>query len=999
MRTNDASGAARVAFLGIALGLPAACQVTAEPEGRGEERLSSVTATDTTITDAIITAELGTCPTTPVSTVGTTTLGTPYTQYRWDCSSYVPGVLTNATAVTGSGAKPNAVASTDASSGSEYTFDGYIDFPTTRGLLQGKVLSVVGSRPNYINNGNFGGGTSCTTAVSSSNKIGNWSSGTTMTATAASGDCKMTLQSGESVEQAFPARRGDVFTASFDFDGSTLYASEPYPNASLQKMKTYLRHVDSSAANLSVYYPASGLINADTSLLTSLTSYSKDDLTGRKAFKLRAADNTTVSASGIAVNQCDLTNLNATPTAPACGSISNLSVAFSSESGSGSATIDNVRVDFDKGIEIEILDATTGKSLQSSTIDNGFLVNLPLVTDHLVSDVTIRIHMRSRLASSYPTVRAMRISDAFDISTTRGSLVRTFSSERMGVGQMWEGPPSQVKDTTLDAVPTECRTTSSESSSNCYKYFVDKKLSQRKFFFDTSWLKATWNASRNDYDVSLFASGTADGSFYLNNRIAKSMRKYGYTGTMLILNSGSMVGSDGSTHSLGDSTAFPTHGVYASQEALGQALIVKYATYVAQILDGSHLYKATCDSGSGTCVYRYPAFNTFELFGEVNGAGAGTVTWSTTTPSRDTIAALANSVGSAIRAVRSNATVTTPGIHGGLSPSHRIFDSEFIKAITDSAQTSPPWSTSSMNGFAFHPYLKSLDPEELGSRWDTAIAAFSSRGWSTTLPTYFQEWGISHEVYDPHCTLSGSTWVYSSSATNGTWSRSWGKTEHGKLFARNTLLNLSLPVNGIFPYGVTTPAQQGSGNSTCTSTDPTNTSCYACWESDAGYTYSLFDRVAGTGPLEGSTTTILEANAAGKAYVTTAAYLSTSSPYGSSVANPSTLWSSDKDHYQSPIYKTGANEWVIAGWWFRDYLYGADWMNYMWGAADDGFTDQRPHNIGLPGFDTIASATLVPLDGGATSTLTVNKLSNGTQVIQGATFGERPVLIKLTTSK
>ncbi len=949
--------------------------------------------------ELVVAKELGSCP--PPSSgsiVGRTSIDTSYIQYRWDCPSFVPGPLTNATAIEGTGVVPQA-----GTIASAYAYQGHVDIASTRALLQGNVLSVIGTRPNYVSNGDFGSATACTTTAGYGSKIGNWASAASLTATANSGNCKMQLGSGQDLTQGFPARKGDVFTVAFDFDGSNMYANEPFPNASLQRLYPRLYHLDSAGTNLDIYYPSAGLINANTSKFVALAPFRKDDVVGRKAFKVRAADDNTVSASGISVNQCNTTNLSATATAPACNSTAHLAIAFAMESGTGTATVDNVRVDLDNGIEVEILDAVSGATLQSSTIDEGFLVDLPSwakgstpSATYAISNVTVRVHLRSRLADAYPVVRALRISDAFDITATKGSLVRNFSSERMGIGQMWEGPPSQLVDTTLAAVPSECRTSSSEASTNCFKYFVDKKLPLRKFFMDMSWLKATWIPALNDYKLSISTAGTPNGEFYLQNRIARSMRTYGYRGTMLLVNNGSMYGSDGVLHTLDD---FSTQGVYATQDALTKALIVKYATFVAQLFDGAHYYSATCDFGFGTCSYAYPTFSEFELFGEVNGGAAGFgPTWSSAAPARGRMSALANDVGSAIRAVRPTAIVTTPGIHGGYEPSARIFDSEFVSAVTDSSLTSPPWSKTTMNAFAFHPYLETRPPEEIPARWDTMMAAFSANGWSTSLPAYLQEWGIHHEVYNPHCSDgSGTSLVYSAAASNGTWSRGLGKQAHGKLFARYTLLNLSLPVTNIMPYGVTTPGGQGGRRHSCVSVDPADPSCYGCWESDAGYNFTMFDRVPGTGPVEGGTTTIFEANEAGKAYVTAAQYISKSSPYASTVSIPNVVARSSNDQYQTTLYKTGTNGWVVGAWWTRHYLYGDDWMNYMWGASDEGFTGLRKHNIAVPGFATIASATLVPLDGSATSSLTVKKLADGTQVIQGATFGERPVLIKVVT--
>ena len=258
------------------------------------------------------------------------------------------------------------------------------------------------------------------------------------------------------------------------------------------------------------------------------------------------------------------------------------------------------------------------------------------------------------------------------------------------------------------------------------------------------------------------------------------------------------------------------------------------------------------------------------------------------------------------------------------------------------------------------------------------------------------------------------------------FSRGWGKDEGEKMLIRNTLVGLSLPTDTLayteMPYSFD---KTGNSNAYWNSSHPEGD---RCWKTSVDANIVRHDETstahdllsasaAEIAAIENRTTTAdsLAATEYGRnlgalAHQTLYHYLGTAKPMSTSVVVSSSTWVLDGERYFSALLQSATDSTVhyLALWWYPEYIYGHSPDAYAVGRAtsqfqlfsrylDSGYTEQRLVNVHLASLTDAATATWIPLDGGASSALAIEHESGtAIPILKSVRVGELPVLIKLT---
>lgn len=935
-----------------------------------------------------------------------------------------------------------------------FVSSGYIDISVNAADLSGKLIKLNATRYNALVNGDFSDTSLNTiyTFTGSTNykakSTGYWFSPSrntgyfaTMVDQSASSTpdyaAQMTRDMG--IIQYVAVSPGENYSLSYDLDAAGL-ALDAAGNE--QIFDAWLGFLDSSFHMLNFYDPYHHEPVCDSfpcSYPYFLASSDDNDDSGTVRFRIRTLDcdthtqyvaNTANYTSDVTFNFCkkddgsdmetlevDPSDTGLTPSYSNVGTYSNandvaymavyLRTSWTTAGSTYSAVVDDINLDLEDQIKVELLDAS-GNILQSSTLAHGFYV------EPTTQAATLRLSLKSHRTDDSPTVSSLTISDGVDITVTAGDQIATYTEGRMNSNG--EVPPrNEYVDSSRTELRSLCLDPEDGVDKNCFDLHRDYNMDSTRDSFLLEYLEPIWSDSDHDYsfriapeyeylykyreqekldkgiDIASVLIGSNGWMFYLStdnyntycDTVTDTTNEccYNDVGQRRNLPNGRACNID----QFADLNSTPARtGV--EQSAHMSVLAAKFI---------ANLYNDTTYTFSDGTTRVFPRVTVFEGQPEVNSPTQTTDPYETglgSISAADYID-LQNQMAAAVREARPDAEVTTPSVLVNEPGALEGIDGQSID-LPYALAALTLWDKDNFTAYALHPYVQPdpRHPEELREDWAELETAMTAAGW-TDYPVYATEWGFTREIYDPYCNANnGNAYAYYNDGTSlASFSRGYGLEEFAKRVARQQLIHLSLPMPKSHYYAEYSNQQESGGY------DVTEGENNVCWQMTHVSSFHLWDRREGSGILSGNDEpTVYEPNLGGKAYLTIARHVSVSSPYESSVALELED-SADDEHYYSVLLGSSTPDTYYLGlWWYKDFWYTPDkpFFNDTYGTHDDGFTGQRIHNIALSGFLSVNSATLVSLEDGSEQTLVV---SNGTgdPVVNGAVFGEMPVLVKI----
>ena len=661
--------------------------------------------------------------------------------------------------------------------------------------------------------------------------------------------------------------------------------------------------------------------------------------------------------------------------------LGHLSFQYTSDTGGGVVTLDDVSLDREDQIEISILDATpggAGETLQSSTLDGGFAVE-PL--DPSVTHVQLQIDLRTDRDDVSPTVRRLLLTDgvALVIQTTPTPLT-TFDAPRMGISGGVQ-PSSEWNDGSLIALRSLCSDPADGGAyKSCWEVLANHDATAWRISgFELDALDTTYDEA-DGYTMSLSSRG--------ERSLARFMEatSYGMQPQLILgLNANYLDVHYGDDH-------LATPGDVAT-------LMADYATHLVDLLDGD-----ACDTADAACAAYggvYPVVERWETFNEPD-LETFAPTWKDLSDCE--VADLQSAMAGAVRAADPSAFITSAGLSSAANASYLEDTLEALEPNFDA------------NSFHFYPGARPED--EIAAWWsgyDAARAAAPTGASACTapgagdpmwedLPVVVGEYGSDRRQYDARCDADGVfTEDIASLAAWPTWRRGFGDEEHARQVARASLTFLGMPARQLLYWGAF------SAERATYAADP------ECWRTAAVDTKHLFERVEGTGAFDDDAgPTYYEPNQAGVALLTLARYLSSSSPRTSAVISVGGRAVDPDDHYRSVVLERSDDEIILALWWYRPYTFETrrqtdlTHFNYLAGdpdstpeaprgAYDAGFAERRVHDITLRGVSAsgLAAVERIDLDGVVTDILTDASVVGGAVHIEGVSVSEMPTLLRI----
>ncbi len=736
------------------------------------------------------------------------------------------------------------------------------------------------------------------------------------------------------LEQPVPVDSDQTYIFSFDVDPSDLEDD--------QLMAIVMRYQGADGTtNLELTYPLTS--GTATTKQTQLKQYSNILRPGRNQFLIKTPDCQThrMDDSSYTYNQYSAGS------ADCDDALQYLSLTFyANPNYNGHAKIDGVILDPEYQIITELVNSA-GDTVQVST-EEMFSV------ETIDQPVKIRVTLRSEKPTVSPEVRSIKITDAVAQTIQIGSLKERFDQERMGA-TMGIPPRSEWISGEYATVRSQCVDFETGDQMSCFALEVQYGVSRMRSHLTWNYLTATYNEETEDYDLSLNSNGKV-----IAERMQEAMDA-GKELEFIIVVDGSFFTSDGSEK-------YPDVTGQRSDYMQEQIpyLLKKHAQYYAELFDGDP----------------YGEITLWEIFNEPN-IDKFKPSWDEDI-SDEELVALQNEIAAAILEVRHDVEITTASV----SPAdEKFFPLTYLESIIDY------YDLDRFDAFNFHPYSGSTDPEEIVDYWEK-LDAFIEDNDLEDKDIYFTEYGYNHPLFDPeNCNYYDSTtkrYTYIEGET-ASWYRGWGDDAFAKRLARATVSYLSGPVKGLYLYGQFSPEQEaGGGNVNMGST-------YPCWYVDAQNTFNIWESEGGI--LSGiDEPTVYYASPAAKAFYTLSKHLSFSSPYETVITSINEI---DPTSSAFPFYRKNyaayfetENKHVLALWGYKEYAYGLEYMNYVTGAKDEGYTETLKYDVTLTDAEAFETAVLYRLDDLSTETLDVVENNDGTYTIKGVQYGEMPVLIE-----
>lgn len=602
-------------------------------------------------------------------------------------------------------------------------------------------------------------------------------------------------------------------------------------------------------------------------------------------------------------------------------------------------------------IHISVIDSS-GAVIQESSNAN------ELYVESLSTDATLRITLRTLSNSKTPEITSLDLDDAIGATVeTSSTVVEEFTKARMGA-TLAIPPTTEWVD--RDDLRSECLDDFDGGTAlNCWEFLTKYGINRMRYAIPSSYFKTTLSGTTYSFE---FRDGFVTNKMEAGTLLRRFAEANAYGMDILMIVEGSCEGQywwdggwqdcywdkDGNLNAAFDPTPNDTSDNVANEMELYR----QYTVNLATIFDGTH--QATFSTGT----IDLPKIDNFQIGVETNIAQA---IWYNNFTDAEEMAFLADQA-AAIKGVNPSANVQT-SVNPENSSTVQAYPYDYLESILSGVD---PTNYTHFNYNTFNDGYE-VKPED----WLTAWPALQSK-------TYFSGWkdkklsvgafDYPHSTYDPYPDCNQTTWDRR---------QQHGIAASSKLMARMLLTNLTLPNEDIYDYTLFSGEGYYGGNITY----------HECWRSGASMG-NIFDRVTDSGSLSGKDEpTQYKLNAEGVSYITIAKNLSISSPYATNVdSNDTTL--------HATLFKDKDGGKILALWQRDPYKYGADYMSYMSGQWDNGYTSKRAVSVRLKDVSTV-SATLIRLDGSSEESLTVTASGSDTVISNVVLDGDMPVLIQL----
>ncbi|MBI4411815.1 MAG: hypothetical protein HY541_04965 [Deltaproteobacteria bacterium] len=611
--------------------------------------------------------------------------------------------------------------------------------------------------------------------------------------------------------------------------------------------------------------------------------------------------------------------------------------------GDGTASIDDISVDYLNQIQMAVIS-------NNAVVARSWPGEHDLYIENPSAEVTLRLYLRTLVPAQTPTVKSLSLSSGETHKVQVGNMLAAFAEPRIGFTgiipptQEWYDAPT-VRSECLD--PFE-----GNASLGCWDFLTKYGVGRWRTNiplnnFNTTLNDGTYSlpfhegnysnkveprtflphlaqASEAGMEILMIIDGACDGTYWFGSQSYDCFWD----------------GTSGELKSAFDPT--PSDNTDDANQSI--ELMRQVAKRFVSLFNGNQTYVFS----DGSTV-KLPPIGRWELGVETNIAEPE---WYTLLSDEDEAAYLSG-IAKTIRQEDTDAHVET-SLNPNNSTIHQTFDYDYIESILSKAEAE------NYTHFNFNTFNNGTDiqPEEWLVDWPLLKEQSYFGSWKDkTLAVGAYDYA--RTKYDPDC--------------SDKWERGFGDQRYAKLLARATLVALSLPAEEIYDY-IFFGGEGWAGG---------NLSYEPCWKAewDSG---TIFERVVDTGVLAGKDEpSQYELNSGGLALITIAKYISSSSPFETTVEDGGSLYAT--------YFESSGGSRYFALWQGYDDQYGADYMGYVSGQADHGYEAGRLVNITLDGAGSFSRATRIPLDGTALESLAV---TNG--LIQKILLeGDMPVLIKL----
>lgn len=954
----------------------------------GTDGDTTATATDSDIATGTGTGTAtGTSTATASATDTTTNAATEVLSF--DFSSGLPsGVAGNCIASDGAVHLPQ---NTDGT----FVDECYIDIAVTASQISGKTIALDATRVNSLVSGDFEGMAAkdirlyaATNSTYNTDKAtGAWYSSVTNAANrpaaaeGTDGNAIVTLSKYKTgLTQFVKVKPGIDLRLAFDADTSLLgtasgtdqlfYLSMAFYDENFKAL-TFLNPISettsSSQGNFINYGPDKGVFHEEMLLRV---------IDCEDHVKYLAGDG--VYASTLSFNQCQDTNgealTNESGEKYTKDDIAHMGIVLSVNwsTADGTTTLDNVVLDYAQQIELQILDkagtvtrkAAGGNSMYAKTVKE---------------DGLLRIYIRTLKPSESPLIRSITIPGSAAVTVTAGTQKSSYTSSRLG-GLHVYGPKGDFEnpDITMRSLCTDPLTYESIS---CLDLGVryNNNISRWAFFQNRLTVKKSDDGT--DWEFSLNENGE------LNLKRLLEFTDLGYQVNATMVKSGGFMYDDPDDEKSWEVTT----EVNKLADPLGKRseleqdyyMVERYAATIAKLFKGDTSYTFQyIDVGKTVTL---PKISYYEIFNEDNITGTSWAGWDAWGSIEDdaeaatvaeSMADLQALLSNAILAHIPDAKISYSGLASHYGP---VFNTDDLTLLATHLMK----NSFTLNNF--HPYAnedQDTGKEDLiKQRWAATEAVLASQG-IASYDTFFGEYGYTKEIYDPACVYDTTKRINVRTDTpNMTWSRGYGEVEHAKLFARHTATLLSLPAYGVNPYGVQTLENEAWGYDI----NDDGTGGLECWQSSTAVRFEIFDRIADTGILanKDDEPTQYELNQAGVAFAIISKHLAKAN--GLITTHSHEL--GQDEFLNTEVFALGEGHYAMTVSYYRTYDYGTNYMDYMSGAKDNGFTDLKQFDFTIDGL-TITSATVVSLADGKKTSLTVSG-----NVVEDVVVGAMPVIL------
>lgn len=638
----------------------------------------------------------------------------------------------------------------------------------------------------------------------------------------------------------------------------------------------------------------------------------------------------------------------------------------------GSTAIDNVVLDYMQQIEMQILNLTGDVKNKAS---GGNSMYAGTVTE----DGTLRIYLRTLKPTESPRINSIKIPGSAAVTVTAGAQKTSYTQSRLG-GLRVFGPKSDYVNTdiTMRSLCTDPLTGESISCLDLGSRY-DNKIFRWAFFQNHFSVKKT--ADGTDWEFSL----SEDGELYLKRMLEFTDLEQQVNAT-LVKSGGFMYEDpdDGKSYEVRtEVNKLPDTLGERSELEQNYYLMEKYAATIGSLFKGTTSYTFKyVDAGKTVTL---PKITYYEIFNEDNITETSWASWdawggieddTSAATVAESIADLQALVSNAILAYIPDAKISYSSLAAHYGPVFNTDDLTLLGTYLDK-------KSFTLNNF--HPYANT-DPihgkeDLIKKRWAATESVLSALGMGS-YDTFFGEYGYTKEIYDPACEYDSSKRVNVRASTpNLEWSRGYGDIEFANLVARQTATLLSLPGYGINPYGVQTQENEAWGYSI----NDDGTGGLECWQSSTLVRFELFDRVKDTGILanKDDEPTQYKLNRGGVALAILSKYLARANPLVTTQSH-----SLGQDEFlNTELFALGDGRYAMTASYYRTYDYGTDYMDYISGAKDNGFTDKKQFDFTIEGI-SVTSGEVVSLVDGSKTTLAVSN-----NVVEDVVVGALPVIV------